>query len=283
MNIKNVMVIGAGQMGSGIAQVFAQAGYKVKLNDIKKEFVENGLQKIKDGLNRQVKKDRMTQEEVNQLLGRITPSTHYEDVKDIDLVVEAATENEEIKLNIFKELDKKAPKHTILASNTSSLSITKIAGATKRPDKFIGLHFFNPVPVMPLIELNIALTTSDETIKTMETVGKTLNKKVVNVKDSPGFAVNRILVPMINEAIFVVDAGIATIEEVDEAMKLGANQPMGPLQLADFIGLDTVLAIMQTLYEGFGDTKYRPAPLLIQYVQAGLFGRKTGQGFYEYN
>ena len=270
-------------MGNGIAQVFAQACYKVKLNDIKKEFVENGLQKIKDGLNRQVKKDRMTQEEVNQLLGRITPSTHYEDVKDIDLVVEAATENEEIKLNIFKELDKQAPKHTILASNTSSLSITKIAGATKRPDKVIGLHFFNPVPVMPLIELNIALTTSDETIKTMETVGKTLNKKVVNVKDSPGFAVNRILVPMINEAIFVVDAGIATIEEVDEAMKLGAKQPMGPLQLADFIGLDTVLAIMQTLYEGFGDTKYRPAPLLIQYVQAGLFGRKTGQGFYEYN
>lgn len=283
MNIKNVMVIGAGQMGSGIAQVFAQAGYNVKLNDIKKEFVENGIQKMKDGLDRQVKKDRMKQEDVDALLARITPSTQYEDVKDIDLVVEAATENEEIKLNIFKELDTHAPEHTILASNTSSLSITKIAGATKRPDKVIGLHFFNPVPVMPLIELNIALTTSDETTAAMETVGKTINKTVINVKDAPGFAVNRILIPMINEAIFVVDTGVATIEEVDNAMKLGANHPMGPLELADFIGLDTVLAIMQTLYDGFGDTKYRPAPLLIKYVEAGLLGRKTGQGFYNYN
>lgn len=283
LDIKKVMVIGAGQMGSGIAQVFAQAGYQVKLNDIKQEFVDDGIENMKNGLKRQVKKERMEQKEVDELLGRITTSVSYNDVSDVDLVIEAATENEEIKLNIFKELDEKAPDHTILASNTSSLSITKIAGSTKRPDKVLGLHFFNPVPAMKLIELNIALMTSDETTDLMKEIGETLNKTVVLVKDSPGFVVNRILVPMINEAIFVVDSGVATVEEVDDAMKLGANHPMGPLQLADFIGLDTVLAIMETLYDGFSDTKYRPAPLLIKYVEAGLLGRKTGQGFYEYN
>lgn len=277
------MVIGAGQMGSGIAQVFAQAGYQVKLNDIKQDFVDNGIEKMKNSLQRQVKKERMEQQEVDELLERITTSVSYDDVSDVDLVVEAATENEEIKLNIFKELDEKAPDHTVLASNTSSLSITKIAGSTKRPDKVIGLHFFNPVPVMKLIELNIALTTSDETTDVMKTVGESLNKTVVIAKDSPGFVVNRILVPMINEAIFIVDTGVASAEEVDDAMKLGANHPMGPLQLADFIGLDTVLAIMETLYDGFNDPKYRPAPLLIKYVEAGLLGRKTGQGFYSYD
>lgn len=282
LDIKTVMVIGAGQMGGGIAQVFAQAGYDVKLNDIKQEFVDNGIETMKKGLNRQVAKERMEQSEVDEILSRITPSISYDDVSDVDLVVEAATENEEIKLNIFKELDEKAPDHTILASNTSSLSITKIAGSTKRPDKVIGLHFFNPVPVMKLIELNIALTTSDEVADVMKQVGESLNKTVVVAKDSPGFVVNRILIPMINEAIFVVDTGVATAEEVDDAMKLGANHPMGPLQLADFIGLDTVLAIMETLYDGFSDTKYRPAPLLIKYVEAGLLGRKTGQGFYTY-
>lgn len=282
LNIKTVMVIGAGQMGAGIAQVFAQAGYDVKLNDIKQEFVDQGIETMKNGLNRQVAKERMKQSDVDEILNRITPSISYDDVRDVDLVVEAATENKEIKLNIFKELDEIAPDHTILASNTSSLSLTKIAGSTKRPDKVIGLHFFNPVPVMKLIELNIALTTSDETTNVMKKVGKSLNKTVVVAKDSPGFVVNRILIPMINEAIFVVDTGVATAGEVDDAMKLGANHPMGPLQLADFIGLDTVLAIMETLHDGFSDTKYRPAPLLIKYVEAGLLGRKTGQGFYTY-
>lgn len=282
LNIKTVMVIGAGQMGAGIAQVFAQAGYDVKLNDIKQEFVDQGIETMKNGLNRQVAKERMKQSDVDEILSRITPSISYDDVRDVDLVVEAATENKEIKLNIFKELDEIAPDHTILASNTSSLSLTKIAGSTNRPDKVIGLHFFNPVPVMKLIELNIALTTSDETTNVMKKVGESLNKTVVVAKDSPGFVVNRILIPMINEAIFVVDTGVATAGEVDDAMKLGANHPMGPLQLADFIGLDTVLAIMETLYDGFSDTKYRPAPLLIKYVEAGLLGRKTGQGFYTY-
>ncbi|MDN6626895.1 MAG: 3-hydroxyacyl-CoA dehydrogenase NAD-binding domain-containing protein, partial [Pisciglobus halotolerans] len=203
--------------------------------------------------------------------------------RDIDLVVEAATENEEIKLDIFKQLDKIAPEHAILSSNTSSLSITKIAGVTERRDQVVGFHFFNPVQVMPLVEVNIGLTTSDKTRDTMKEVGESIGKTVILAKDSPGFVVNRILTPMINEAIMVLESGVATVEEIDEAMKLGANHPMGPLELADFIGLDTLLAIIETLHDGFSDTKYRPAPLLIKYVEAGMLGQKTGQGFYKYD
>ncbi len=282
MNVQNVMVIGAGQMGSGIAQVCAMAGYQVKLHDIKQEFLDRGFGIIKKNLSRQVEKGRMTEEDMTATINRITPSLDLQNASDIDLVIEAAIENMEIKTKLFAELDKIAPADAILATNTSSLPITEIAAATNRPEKVIGMHFMNPVPVMKLVEIIRGLATTDEVYAVIEDMTKKLSKVPVEVNDFPGFVSNRILMPMINEAIFTVYEGVATPEAIDEVMKLGMNHPMGPLTLADFIGLDTCLYIMETLHEGFGDDKYRPCPLLRKYVKAGWLGKKSGRGFYVY-
>lgn len=283
MDIKKVMVIGAGQMGGGIAQVCAQAGYEVLLNDIQEESFNKGLAVITKNLVRNVEKERMTEEEKQQVLSRITKSLTLEDAKDVDIVIEAAVENMAIKRKIFAELDEIAPENTILATNTSSLPITEIAEATKRPEKVIGMHFMNPVPVMKLVEIIRGLATADEVYQAVEDMTNQLSKVPVEVNDFPGFVANRVLMPMINEAVYTLYEGVATKEAIDEVMKLGMNHPMGPLQLADFIGLDTCLYIMETLHEGFGDSKYRPCPLLRKYVKAGWLGKKSGRGFYEYN
>jgi 3-hydroxybutyryl-CoA dehydrogenase len=282
MSIRKVMVIGAGQMGSGIAQVCAMAGFDVILQDLKQEFLDRGMGAINKNLQRQVDKDRMTSAEKDAIISRLETSTDIQSASEVDIVIEAAVENMEIKSSIFKQLDEIAPAHVILASNTSSLPITEIAAATNRPEKVIGMHFMNPVPVMKLVEIIRGLATADEVYQAIEDMTKKLNKVPVEVNDFPGFVSNRVLMPMINEAIYTVYEGVATPEAVDEVMKLGMNHPMGPLTLADFIGLDTCLYIMEVLHEGFGDDKYRPCPLLRKYVKAGWLGKKSGRGFYKY-
>lgn len=283
MKINTVMVIGAGQMGGGIAQIMAAAGHKTYLNDINMDIVNSRIAFIEKLLTKDVSKGKITEEQKAATLANLIPSTDQKDAADCDLVVEAIVENMEIKSKVFKNLDEICKPSCILASNTSSLPITEIAAVTNRPEQVIGMHFMNPVPVMKLVEIIRGLATSDETYEAIKEESLVLNKVPVEVNDVPGFISNRVLQIMINEAIYCLYEGVASVEDIDTVMKLGMNHPMGPLQLADFIGLDTVLAIMETLYEGYADCKYRPCPLLRQYVKAGWLGKKSGRGFYKYD
>ena len=281
--MKSVVVIGAGTMGNGIAHTAAMTGFDVTLIDLSQQILDRGMGTITKNLQRGVDKGKMTADERDSIVGRIRPASRVDEAAGADIVIEAISENVEAKLSLFRQLDSLTETNCILASNTSSISITRIAAATKRPDKVIGMHFMNPVPVMPLVEVIRGISTSDETYGTVEALSRQMQKTPIEVNDSPGFVSNRVLMPMINEAIFSLYEGVARAEAIDGVMKLGMNHPMGPLTLADFIGLDVCLAILRVLEEGFGDPKYRPCPLLVKMVDAGWLGRKSGRGFFDYS
>jgi len=281
--VTRIGVVGAGSMGHGIAQVFAQAGYDVKLNDISIEFVNKGIKRIAENLSRSVEKGRLSEIQKKQIESKIMPAPDLTELNDCELVVEAALEKIEVKDEVFRNLDKICSEQCILASNTSSIPVTYLASLVSNPPRVVGMHFFNPVPVMKLVEIVRALQTSDDTVVTIQELSSRLGKTAVVVKDSAGFVSNRVLCPMINEAIFALEEGVASKEDIDTVMKLGMSHPMGPLELADFVGLDIVLDVMEVLYREFEDPKYRASPLLRRMVRAGLLGRKTGKGFYEYH